>query len=80
MAAQSNSGTLDLFSHLRDACADEWRAYTDHAFVRGVADGALPQACFRHYLGQDYLFLIHFARAYALAAYKADTLGSIGDR
>ena len=42
-----------------------------------MADGTLPEACFRHYLGQDYLFLIHFARAYALAAYKAETLGDI---
>ena len=77
MEAESNTGTLDLFSHLRDACADEWRAYTDHAFVRGLADGTLPETCFRHYLGQDYLFLIHFARAYALAAYKADNLSDI---
>jgi thiaminase/transcriptional activator TenA len=77
MAAESNTETLDLFSHLRDACTEEWRAYTDHAFVRGLAGGTLPQACFRHYLGQDYLFLIHFARAYALAAYKADNLGDI---
>ncbi len=77
MEAESNTGTLDLFSHLRDACADEWRAYTDHAFVRGLADGTLPKTCFRHYLGQDYLFLIHFARAYALAAYKADNLSDI---
>ena len=77
METESNTGTLDLFFHLRDACADEWRAYTDHAFVRGLADGTLPEACFRHYLGQDYLFLIHFARAYALAAYKADNLSDI---
>ena len=28
-------------------------------------------------LGQDYLFLIHFARAYALAAYKSETLADI---
>jgi thiaminase/transcriptional activator TenA len=77
MEAESNNGTFDLFSHMREACSDEWRAYTDHAFVQGLADGTLPEACFRHYLGQDYLFLIHFARSYALAAYKADNLGDI---
>jgi len=66
-----------LFGTLRDACADEWRAYTEHAFVKGMADGTLAEPCFRHYLGQDYLFLIHFARAYGLAAYKADTLDDI---
>ena len=63
-----------LFAALRAACGDDWRAYTGHGFVRGLADGSLPQERFRHYLVQDYLFLIHFARAYALAAYKSDTL------
>ena len=77
METETDSATRDLFSRLRDACADDWRDYTDHAFVRGLADGSLPEACFRHYLGQDYLFLIHFARAYGLAAYKAETLGDI---
>ena len=66
-----------LFARLRSACADDWRAYTAHAFVRGLADGSLPEACFRHYLIQDYLFLVHFARAYGLAAFKADSLDDI---
>lgn len=66
-----------LFAELRSACAAEWDAYTAHAFVRGLAAGSLPEACFRHYLIQDYLFLIHFARAYGLAAFKADTLEDI---
>ncbi len=63
-----------LFARLRAACADDWRAYCRHRFVAGLADGSLPEAAFRHYLVQDYLFLIQFARAYALAAYKADTI------
>jgi thiaminase/transcriptional activator TenA len=63
-----------LFGRLRDACAGDWHAYVRHDFVRGLADGTLPERCFRHYLVQDYLFLIHFARAYALAAYKSDSL------
>lgn len=66
-----------LFARLRDACADEWHAYTRHDFVRQLADGSLPEACFRHFLIQDYRFLIHFARAYALAAYKSDRLEDI---
>jgi thiaminase/transcriptional activator TenA len=66
-----------LFARLKADCPDDWEAYVDHAFVRGLADGSLPKACFRHYLIQDYLFLIHFARAWALAAFKADDLAEI---
>jgi len=66
-----------LYARLRDACASEWAAYTRHSFVLQLADGTLPEACFRHYLIQDYLFLIHFARAYGLAAFKSETLGDI---
>ena len=45
-----------------------------HAFVRGLGDGTLPRAAFLHYLAQDYMFLIHFSRAWALAVTKAETL------
>lgn len=64
----------NLFTRLREACAADWQAYTGHEFVRALADGSLPEPAFRYYLGQDYLFLIHFARAYGLAVYKADAL------
>jgi len=64
----------DLFERLKDACRAEWQAYTRHRFVRELGAGTLPEAAFRHYLQQDYLFLIHFARAYGLAAFKAEDL------
>jgi thiaminase/transcriptional activator TenA len=67
----------NLFETLRDNCADDWRAYVEHPFVAGMADGTLPKSAFRFYLEQDYLFLIHFARAYGLAAYKAETIEDI---
>ena len=63
-----------LFDRLKAACATEWEAYVRHDFVRQLGAGNLPETAFRHYLQQDYLFLIHFARAYALAGYKAETL------
>ena len=66
-----------LFTQLKAACPEDWRAYVEHGFVRQLADGSLPEACFRHYLVQDYLFLIHFARAYALAAYKSGELAEM---
>ncbi len=70
-AAASAEG---VFAQLRDAAAQEWQLYTRHPFVRSLGDGTLPSAAFRHYLIQDYLFLIQFARVYALAVYKSETL------
>ena len=66
-----------LFESLKHACRNEWDAYIQHPFVRGLGDGALPRAAFEHYLKQDYLFLLHFARAYALAIYKSPTLADM---
>jgi thiaminase/transcriptional activator TenA len=63
-----------LFDRLKSDAAAEWRAYVDHPFVRGLGDGSLPKECFRHYLVQDYLFLIQFVRAYGLGVYKAPDL------
>ncbi|BBI75706.2 aminopyrimidine aminohydrolase [Vreelandella aquamarina] len=65
------------FTDLTTACQDDWRAYIEHDFVRQLGNATLPDASFRHYLKQDYLFLIHFARAYALAAYKSPTLADL---
>ncbi len=62
---------MSFFERLKKAASAEWRAYTEHPFTAGLADGTLPEAAFRHYLVQDYLFLIEFARAYALAVYKS---------
>lgn len=68
---------MSFFDRLKTAAPDDWSAYVDHAFVRQMGEGTLPQAAFRHYLVQDYLFLIQFARAYALAIYKSPTLGDM---
>lgn len=65
------------FEDLTAASQDDWRRYVEHDFVRQLGAGSLAQGAFRHYLQQDYLFLIHFARAYALAAYKSRTLADL---
>ncbi|ETX30141.1 thiaminase II [Roseivivax isoporae] len=63
-----------VFPAWRAAAAPHWDAYVRHAFVEGLRDGSLPRAAFLHYLVQDYLFLVHFARAWALAVTKAATI------
>ena len=66
-----------LFARLRAAAAVEWGRYVDHAFVRQIGAGTLAERSFRYYLGQDYRFLIHFARAWGLAVYKSENLGEM---
>lgn len=61
----------------RDACAPVWQDYTRHDFVAGLGSGSLPRENFLRYLVQDYLFLIQFSRAWALAVTKADTVADM---
>ena len=68
---------MGLFEELKTRCDEEWSAYTGHDFVKELGAGTLPLESFKHYLAQDYLFLIHFGRAYALAAYKSETVADI---
>src|SRR5690554_3914449 len=65
------------FDDLQRACQSEWDAYIRHDFVQQLGNGTLAGDAFRHYLKQDYLFLIQFGRAYALAAYKSPTLDDL---
>lgn len=66
-----------LFDRLVAAAGTAWPAYTRHDFVLRLATGDLPEAAFRRYLIQDYLFLLHFSRAWGLAIYKSDTLAEM---
>lgn len=66
--------TSPVLAGWRDAAGEEWSRYTNHAFVLGLADGTLPTASFHHYLIQDYIFLVHFTRAWAMAVVKSESL------
>lgn len=59
---------------LRTDSAAIWEAQHAHPFVRGIADGTLPDAVFAHFLAQDYVFLIAYARLLALGAARAPDL------
>lgn len=62
-----------LFARLKAEAGEAWEAYTRHAFVQGLSEGSLPREKFLHYLVQDYVFLHHYARAWALAVVKSET-------
>lgn len=69
--------TQGIYGRLRLQAGADWQRYVAHPFLRQLADGTLPEPAFRRYLTQDYLFLIHFARSYALLVSKLRTLAEM---
>lgn len=65
------SSLPSVYESLKAGAPASWEGYVAHPFVRHLGRGDLPEACFRHYLAQDYLFLLHYSRAWALAVVKS---------
>ena len=53
-------------------------AILTHPFISGVGDGSLPVEKFKHYVRQDYVYLIDYSRVLALASAKAPDLEAMG--
>lgn len=51
-----------------------WEQYHNHPFVKGIADGSLDNAKFKHYILQDYLYLIDYAKVFSIGSAKAQDL------
>src|SRR6188472_2593527 len=62
---------------LREAAAEIWEAQHAHPFVRGIGDGTLAVDRFAHFVRQDYLFLVEYARMLALGAARAPDLATM---
>jgi thiaminase/transcriptional activator TenA len=56
------------------AVEDIWASYHKHPFVQGIADGSLEHEKFRYYMIQDYLYLIDYARVFAIGVTKAQDM------
>ena len=54
------------------------QAILAHPFVTGVGDGTLDVAKFKHYVTQDYAYLIDYSRVLALGAARATDLETMG--
>jgi thiaminase/transcriptional activator TenA len=67
----SNYGSR-TYEAWRASAGNAWQLYIDHEFVVGLGDGSLPRAAFMAYLIQDYIYLLHYSRAWALAVVKSE--------
>ena len=62
---------MQLFDRLVKENAEIWDAYLHHYFVKTLEKGTLPQENFLFYLKQDYIYLLNYAKCYALLANNA---------
>lgn len=51
-----------------------WNTYLEHPFVKGLGEGWLEKDKFRHWMKQDYVYLIEYCRLFALGSAKAQDL------
>lgn len=62
-----------LLRHWLSENPQSWDDYINHVFVKGLGDGSLPREAFMAYLIQDYIFLLHYSRAWSMAVVKSET-------
>lgn len=63
---------MHLFSErLHDCARDIWGQSLQHPFLIGIRDGSLDPKRFMFYLKQDYVYLIEYAKLFAIAGTKA---------
>lgn len=81
MAMQKIIGEPDYgspaFVAWKKHATQNWHNYTHHDFVKELGSGELPKSSFIHYLIQDYIYLTHYSRCWALAVVKAETLSEM---
>ena len=50
---------------------DLWEKYNSHPFVQGLADGTLPKEKFKFFMIQDHLYLMQYAKVFAMGVLKS---------
>ena len=63
---------MKVSDRLRLKVNDIWESYNEHPFVKGIAYGTLPVDNFRFYMLQDHLYLMQYAKVFALGVIKAE--------
>lgn len=62
---------MKVSERLYNSIIDLWDKYNEHPFVKGIADGTLPLENFQFYMIQDHLYLMQYAKVFALGVLKA---------
>ena len=62
---------LSVSDRLHEAAAPIWEKCLRHPFVTGIGDGTLDVEKFRFFMLQDYLYLLDYAKVFALGVVKA---------
>lgn len=65
-------------NHLQEKLLPIWRKNHAHPFVQGIGDGTLDKEKFRFFMIQDYLYLIDYAKLFALGAMKSKDVETMG--
>lgn len=55
-----------------------WEKNHQHPFVQGIGDGTLEREKFIHYMKQDYVYLIDYAKLFSAAVMKSNDLDTMG--
>ena len=69
---------MKFSQHLVTELKPIWEANHHHPFVQELADGTLDIEKFKFYMVQDYIYLIDYAKLFALGAIKATDLAVEG--
>lgn len=65
---------MKFTDNLRQKSDGIWQKIFNHPFVQGIGDGTLPLEKYRYFMCQDYVYLIDYARIFALACIKSPNL------
>lgn len=65
---------MKVFDRLLESAKEIWDAYNTHPFVYGIENGTLEKEKFRYYIIQDYIYLIDFAKVFAIGVAKSKSL------
>jgi len=69
---------MSFTDELADIGDPIWDAVVDHPMVEQLGEGTLDESPFRYWVRQDYVYLVEYARVFALGAANAPDLARMG--